>query len=191
METESTVFRYDEKKSDIEEHVYPSEGEITDVELEELTALVKETISEHEMDGNFPQEMLDEAREFLTKDPKQITALEAQSLLHDIRKQRDLLLNDSPYPEVRAVVDPTDDPDVSASTFRSWFIGLVLTVVFTGVNQLFTLRYPTIILYSYVSQVVSYPIGTFMAKVLPTRQFSLFGYRFSFNPGPSIRRSIC
>lgn len=184
METESPVFRYEEKKSDIEEHVYPSEGEITDIELEELTALVKETISEHEMDGNFPQEMLDEAREFLTKDPKQITALEAQSLLQDIRKQRDLLLNDSPYPEVRAVVDPTDDPEVSASTFRSWFIGLVLTVVFTGVNQLFTLRYPTIILYSYVSQVVSYPIGTFMAKVLPTRQFSLFGYRFSFNPGP-------
>ncbi|KAJ5658104.1 OPT oligopeptide transporter [Penicillium longicatenatum] len=184
METESPVFRYDEKKSDVEEHVYPSEGEITDVELEELTALVKETISEHEMDGNFPQEMLDEAREFLAKDPKQITALEAQSLLHDIRKQRDLLLNDSPYPEVRAVVDPVDDPEVSASTFRSWFIGLALTVVFTGVNQLFTLRYPTIILYSYVSQVVSYPIGVFMAKVLPTRQFSLLGWRFSFNPGP-------
>ncbi|KAJ5752388.1 OPT oligopeptide transporter [Penicillium odoratum] len=183
METETPVFHYEEKKSDIEEHVFSSDREVTDIELEELTALVKETLSEHEMDGNFPQEMLDEAREFLAKDPKQITALEAQSPLQDIRKQRDILLNDSPYPEVRAVVDPTDDPTVSANTFRAWFTGLLLTIVFTGVNQLFTLRYPSIFLYSYVSQVVAYPMGKFMEKWLPTRQYSLFGYRFSFNPG--------
>ncbi|KAJ5936413.1 OPT oligopeptide transporter [Penicillium verhagenii] len=184
METETTVYRYEEKKNDIEEHVFPSDGEVTDAELDDLTALVKETIAEHEMDGNFPQEMLDAAREFLAKDPKQITALEAQTLLQEIRHQRDVLLNDSPYPEVRAVVDPIDDPSISSNTFRAWFIGLLLTIVFTGVNQLFTLRYPSIVLTSYVSQVVSYPMGVFMAKILPTRQYSLFGYRFSFNPGP-------
>ena len=183
-EVSSNTFRYEEKKNDIEEHITSSDGEVTDVELSELFDIVRETIAEHEMDGNFPQDMLDAAREFLAKDPKQITAMEAQSLLADIRQQRELLLNDSPYPEVRAVVDPTDDPSISASTFRAWFLGLLLTVVFTGVNQLFTLRYPTIILYSYVSQVVALPLGKGLEKILPTREFSLFGYRFSLNPGP-------
>ncbi|KAJ5088175.1 OPT oligopeptide transporter [Penicillium angulare] len=185
MATEETVvYRYEDKKTGIEEQALPTEGEVTDVELHDLMDLVKETLAEHEMDGNFPQEMLDDAREFLAKDPKQITALEAQALLHDIRLQRELMVNDSPYPEVRAVVDPTDDPSVSANTFRAWFLGVLLTIVFTGVNQLFTLRYPTIFLTSYVSQVVGYPMGTFLAKVLPTRVFSVFGFRFSLNPGP-------
>ncbi|KAJ5716810.1 OPT oligopeptide transporter [Penicillium malachiteum] len=183
-EDPNTPYRYEEKKSEIEEHVFPTEGEITDLELDDLVELLKETLAEHEMDGNFPQEMLDNAREFLAKDVKQITTMEAQSLLREIREQRELLLNDSPYPEVRAVVDPTDDPSISANTFRAWFIGLILTIVFTGVNQLFTLRYPTIFLYSYVSQVVSLPMGQFMAKVLPTREWSFFGYRWSLNPGP-------
>ena len=177
-----TVYGYE--KNDIEEHISTSEGEMTDAELDDLMSILKEALAEHEMDGNFPQEMLNEAREFLAKDPKQISSLDAQSLVRDIRKQRDLLLNDSPYPEVRSVVDPFDDPSISANTFRAWFLGLLLTIVFTGVNQLFTLRYPGITIYSYVSQVVSYPLGVFMHKTLPTRQFSLFRWRFSLNPGP-------
>ncbi|KAJ5127357.1 OPT oligopeptide transporter [Penicillium atrosanguineum] len=185
METKEgeTYVRY-EKNNDIEERAFTTEGEITDVELDDLISLLKETLDEHETDANFPQEMLNEAREFLAKGPKEITNNEAQALLQDIRKQRDLLLNDSPYPEVRAVVDPVDDPSISANTFRAWFIGMLLTIVFTGVNQLFTLRYPYIFLSSYVSQVISYPMGTFLAKVLPSRQFSLLGWRFSLNPGP-------
>lgn len=149
METKDgeTYVRY-EKNNDIEERVFTTEGEVTDVELDDLISLLKETLSEHETDANFPQEMLNEAHEFLAKDPKEITNHEAQSLLQDIRKQRDLLLNDSPYPEVRAVVDPVDDPTISANTFRAWFIGMLLTIVFTGVNQLFTLRYPYIFLSS-------------------------------------------
>lgn len=123
METKDgeTYVRY-EKNNDIEERVFTTEGEVTDVELDDLISLLKETLSEHETDANFPQEMLNEAHEFLAKDPKEITNHEAQSLLQDIRKQRDLLLNDSPYPEVRAVVDPVDDPTISANTFRAWFI---------------------------------------------------------------------
>lgn len=136
------------------------------------------------MDSNFPQEMLDAAREFLAKDPKQINNLEAQPLLQEIRQYRDLLVNDSPYPEVRAVVDPTDDPSISANTFRAWLIGLSLTVVLTAVNQIFMLRYPSIIIYSYVSQVLAHPLGKGLQWLLPTRQSSLFGWAFSVNPGP-------
>ena len=183
MATKEAEVVYRQEKNDVEEKVLPSE-ELTDAELDSLISLLRESVAEHEMDSNFPQEMLNAARDFLAKDPKQISNLEAQALLQDIRKQRDLLLNDSPYPEVRAVVDPTDDPSISANTFRAWFIGLVLTVVFTAVNQIFTLRYPSITIYSYVSQVLAYPLGVGLQWLLPTRQFSIFGRSFSFNPGP-------
>jgi OPT family small oligopeptide transporter len=157
---------------------------VSESELTDTIEVLKEILAEHSLDANYPQELLDRAREFLDRDPDSIQAFDAQALVDDIRRQKDLLLNDSPYPEVRAVVDPFDDPSVSANTFRAWFIGLLLTVVFTGVNQLFALRYPTIMIYSVVSQTVSYPIGAFLAKILPTKTFNFFGWSWSLNPGP-------
>lgn len=35
---------------------------------------------------------------------------------------------DSPFPEVRASVSNTDDPEMPATTARMWFLGLLLTL---------------------------------------------------------------
>jgi OPT oligopeptide transporter protein len=57
-----------------------------------------------------------------------------------------LLVDDSPYPEVRSAVANTDDPDMHSSTFRAWVIGLAFNTLLAGVNQFFYFRYPSILL---------------------------------------------
>ena len=43
----------------------------------------------------------------------------------------------SPYAEVRESVNNTDDPTLPVETFRAYFIGLVLSGIFSCVNQVF------------------------------------------------------
>ncbi|OJZ90815.1 hypothetical protein ASPFODRAFT_179853 [Aspergillus luchuensis CBS 106.47] len=157
---------------------------IDESDLQSLLDQLRQIVAENELDVNFPVQIIAQAREILDADTKHIDLSQLQEVMSDIEKHRDLIENDSPYPEVRAVVDPTDDPEISANTFRAWFLGMIATIVFTGVNQFFTLRYPTIVIYSIVAQLLSYPCGVFMAKTLPTRQWNLFGWKFSLNPGP-------
>ncbi|OOF98977.1 hypothetical protein ASPCADRAFT_127562 [Aspergillus carbonarius ITEM 5010] len=161
-----------------------TETGIDESDLQSLLNQLKHIVAENELDVNFPVHILDQAREILDAETQHVDLSQLHEVITEIGKHRDLIENDSPYPEVRAVVDPTDDPDVSANTFRAWFLGMIATILFTGVNQLFTLRYPTINIYSIVAQLLAYPCGVFMAKTLPTRQWNLFGWKFTLNPGP-------
>ena len=52
--------------------------------------------------------------------------------------------DDSPYPEVRAAVANTDDPDMSCATFRAWFVGLIWAIIIPGLDQFFFFRYPSV-----------------------------------------------
>ncbi|KIO28856.1 hypothetical protein M407DRAFT_21935 [Tulasnella calospora MUT 4182] len=52
------------------------------------------------------------------------------------------LEEDSPYPEVRASVSNTDDPEMPCLTFRMWAIGLPLCFSMNAANTYFGLRYP-------------------------------------------------
>lgn len=45
------------------------------------------------------------------------------------------------YPDVQASVADTDE-DVPVNTFRAWFLGVVSTIVLTGLNQFFQLHSP-------------------------------------------------
>lgn len=49
-----------------------------------------------------------------------------------------LIQSNSPYAEVRAVVDNTDDPSTPCSTVRSWTIGILFSVILAFVNQVGT-----------------------------------------------------
>lgn len=44
----------------------------------------------------------------------------------------------------------------------------------TGVNQFFSMRYPSVTITSLVAQLVSYPVGCFFAKALPIMKIRLF-----------------
>lgn len=69
------------------------------------------------------------------------------------------------------------------NTFRAWFLefsspswALELIIAF--------LRCPGIYFYTVVAQLLSYPCGLFLARVLPTTPINAFGKNFSLNPGP-------
>ncbi|KAK7427607.1 hypothetical protein QQZ08_005882 [Neonectria magnoliae] len=93
-------------------------------------------------------------------------------------------IEDSPYDEVRAIVPPVDDPELPVNTFRAWFLGIVSTIVFSGMLQFFQLHSPPIFLASYLVIIVTLPVGHFMARVLPEKTLNVLSWRFSLNPGP-------
>jgi hypothetical protein len=48
--------------------------------------------------------------------------------------------DESPYPEVRAAVASVDDPSMPVNTFRTWFLGILFTLLVSGLNQVFAFR---------------------------------------------------
>ncbi|KAI5825925.1 OPT superfamily oligopeptide transporter [Schizophyllum commune Tattone D] len=80
---------------------------------------------------------------------------------------------DSPYPEVRASVSNIDDPDMPALTLRTWFIGLLLSLVSGGLNTFFNFRQPAPSIISLVLLLIAYPIGRFFAFCLPITTYRI------------------
>lgn len=138
---------------------------------EEATFHLKNLKAEHHWDPNLPDEIFEEIDEALGTTDKNVQA--------DVAKE---LENDSPYPEVRAAVANYDEGG-HTNTFRAWAIGLVLTTICSGLNMLFSMRQPYIVIPSYVAQVVAYPIGLAWMKVMPNKTVSIFGYKVQLNPG--------
>ena len=89
--------------------------------------------------------------------------------------------DNSPFPEVRANVPNTDDMSTPVNTFRAWFLGIIFTMLGAGINQFFSMRYPSVQISSLVAQLVAFPIGRGLAKVLPIKTVSLFGHKFLLN----------
>ncbi|KAJ7462813.1 glutathione transporter [Mycena galericulata] len=100
--------------------------------------------------------------------------------------------DESPYPEVRAAVASVDDPLMPINTFRMWFLGIFLTILLAGINQVFELRAPSVFITGIVGQLISLPMGKFLQWILPSTQFKTFNYVWSFNPGPfNIKEHVC
>jgi hypothetical protein len=76
---------------------------------------------------------------------------------HGARRSLMRYMQNSPYTEVRAVVDNHDDPNMPASTFRSWFIGTLFVAAAASINQFFSIRYPGIGISSDVAQLLCVP----------------------------------
>jgi hypothetical protein len=104
-------------------------------------------------------------------------------LIDEMKLEAALITVNSPYAEVRAVVDNTDDPAILSSTIRAWIIGCFFSLVLAACNQLFSIRQPAITVQSNVAQLLAYPFGKLMEKTLPDVGFTLWGIRHSLNPG--------
>ncbi|KAL4749529.1 hypothetical protein BDW72DRAFT_178027 [Aspergillus terricola var. indicus] len=130
----------------------------------------------HHWDPNLPDEVVDEVNDALHATDKD----RRQSIVAS-------LLENSPYPEVRAAVPNIDEGGYS-NTFRAWAIGMFLATVGSALNMLFSMRQPYIIIPSYVAQVVAYPIGVAWAKVMPHKTIRLFGMTVNLNPGPYSKK---
>lgn len=93
--------------------------------------------------------------------------------------------------EVAASISTTDDPSILALTFRSWFLGLLFTCLLSFVNQFFWYRTSPLFVGTLVAQLLTYPIGKAMAKILPYRKFKIFRWSFTLNPGPFTIKEHC
>ncbi|GAA5939782.1 uncharacterized protein JCM15063_005285 [Sporobolomyces koalae] len=99
---------------------------------------------------------------------------------------------DSPYAEVRASVSNIDDPEMPVLTLRVWLIGLLFCIIISALNTFFALRYPAPLITPIVTQILSFPIGKLLARLLPIQAYRFpnwsrrYGFpdQFSFNPGP-------
>lgn len=137
----------------------------------------------HSADPNFPIAILDKISEFLNnKDifehPEMYT-----DLIFEMKTEAALISHNSPYAEVRAVVGNTDDVNIPCSTIRSWVIGIGFVVLLAFINQLFSIRQPSITVTANVAQLLCYPVAKFFEATLPDWGFTLFGTRHSLNPG--------
>jgi hypothetical protein len=93
--------------------------------------------------------------------------------------------------DVAANVSNKDDPTMSVLTFRSWSLGLLFTCLLSFVNQFFWYRTSPLFVGTLVAQLLTYPLGKAMAKMLPSRKFTIFRWSFTLNPGPFTIKEHC
>jgi hypothetical protein len=129
----------------------------------------------HEHDQNFPQTILERIQEFLSDPDVWDNPMKHHELIHEMKLEALLVTENSPYAEVRAVVENTDDPDMPSFTFRTWFIGIIFCAIGALINQLFSLRQPPITITSEVAQLLAFPAGKFCDKVFPDWGFTFRG----------------
>ncbi|KAK9243528.1 OPT oligopeptide transporter protein-domain-containing protein [Lipomyces tetrasporus] len=150
--------------------------------LEESLALLKEAAEYYKEDVNFPEDMMMRIKILLLGE--QISGMDPFYYQLEARLQAALIKFDSPYPEVRAVIRPTDDPSMPCETFRAYVVGIFWVCCASFINQMYHERQPSITLNATVLQVLIYPSGKFIAKSLPNWNVNIFGWKFPLNPGP-------
>jgi OPT family oligopeptide transporter len=64
-------------------------------------------------------------------------------------------------------VPEVDDPDMPVNTLRMWFLGIVFTIIGSGINQFFSLRYPSVHIVALVAELLAFPCGVVLAKIFP------------------------
>lgn len=87
-------------------------------------------------------------------------------------EEGDYAADTSPFPAVRAVVPETDDKEIPVNTLRAWVLGIVFVFLGAGVNQFFSLRYPGVRIVSLVAELIAFPLGVILAKILPISRFN-------------------
>ncbi|ORY63916.1 OPT oligopeptide transporter protein-domain-containing protein [Pseudomassariella vexata] len=151
--------------------------------LEEIRPLLEKVLIIHEHDPNFPWSIIQRIKAFLGNDAVFDNPEKHAVLIEEMKLEAALITVNSPYSEVRAVVDNHDDVNTPCGTIRAWIIGAFFATVLAFINQLFSIRQPAITVQANVAQLLAYPIGKFCEKTLPDIGFTLGGIRHSLNPG--------
>ncbi|KAK7203960.1 OPT oligopeptide transporter protein-domain-containing protein [Myxozyma melibiosi] len=155
---------------------------VVDMEVEKGIQILQETYANHFDDVNFPSDDLEYVR-ILSLGYEHFQGDLATYEL-DVKVMAALIDSHSPYPEVRAVCDPFDDPTIPVETFRVYVLGIVWVGIGSFVNEFFQQRQPSLTISSTAIQLLLYPCGKLWAKIVPDWGFTFRGTRVSLNPGP-------
>ena len=110
----------------------------------------------HKHDQNFSADMLYKIEDFIANEEAILANPEAYSeIINEVKLEALLVTDNSPYPQVRAVVSTDDDPDMPSLTFRTWVIGIILMSGAAAVNGLFENRQPQINLGAITLQILA------------------------------------
>jgi len=138
-----------------EEDLEEIETKLGSMTLDATMDIMRQVLLLHEHDQNFPGAVLQKIK-FFTQDEDVVAnpAMHAE-LIREMKLEAILVTENSPYAEVRAVVDNTDDVDLPVGTPRAWFIGLLFVIGGAFINQLFAVRQPAITVTANVAQLLA------------------------------------
>ena len=70
-------------------------------------------------------------------------------------------------------------------------MGTLWNIFLAAANSVFSFRTNALFVPSTFANLLSYPMGILLARVLPAREFNMCGLRWSLNPGPfSIKEHV-
>lgn len=155
---------------------------IMEMTNEHAVEILLQAIEYHENDPNFAQETMEKIK-LLVPGPK-LSELDPSEYDFDLKAEAVIIHYHSPYPEVRSVTEPFDDPNAPFETFRAYFLGLIFMAGCTAINTFFSPRQPSIQIAANVLQLLIWPCGSAWAKIMPDWGVTIHGTRHSLNPGP-------
>ncbi|KAK9385885.1 OPT oligopeptide transporter protein-domain-containing protein [Lipomyces mesembrius] len=148
----------------------------------EAMEVLREAVEYHEDDYNFPAHTLEKMHLLLAGEEEY--GMDHESYVLDLLLEATLMKFHSPYPEVRAICDPMDDVNLPVETIRAYVLGILWVAIGSFINELFSFRQPSLTIRAPAIQILLYPCGKLLEKILPDKGFTLFGKRHSLNPGP-------
>ncbi|KAI3559083.1 OPT oligopeptide transporter [Colletotrichum abscissum] len=184
------LHRLNSEEEAFESHLNVTEDDLIEAKavaatlsLEGVRKMMETVLRIHNRDPNFPHSVLMKIHEFLDNQDVFERPEKHEQLIWEMKLEAALITNNSPYAEVRAVVDNKDDPSLPCGTIRAWTIGVFFSVFLAFINQLFSIRQPLISIESNVAQLLAFPLGKAWEKFMPNTIFSVFGYKIPLNPG--------
>ncbi|KAK9472937.1 OPT oligopeptide transporter protein-domain-containing protein [Dipodascopsis tothii] len=154
---------------------------VIQLSVESALEILEKTIKEHYDDVNFPTDTLTRIQAILAGPEAYGEDIKTYEL--DARLEASVIEYHSPYPEVRAVTDPFDDPTIPVETIRAYVLGAIWVAIGSFVNEFFYERQPRLTLQATVLQLFLFPCGK-LTQLLPDWGFKFMGTRYSVNPGP-------
>lgn len=170
---------------------------IDEISVDEALRILREVIVDHADDVNFPSSdyrlikllvstiPTTEFESHVSEQIKENNKSGTNSFWAiQVKLEAVLIAFHSPYPEVRAIVDPIDDPSVPAETFRVYVIALFWTAIGSIINNFFVHRLPRVFLSTSTVQLILLPSGKLWEKVVPQNKIiTIFGRPININPG--------
>lgn len=77
--------------------------------------------------------------------------------------------DNSPYPQVRASVPPTDNTTLSINTPRMWTLSILFSILGSATNLFFSLRYPSVAITPVIALLLVHPLGLLWDYLLKRR----------------------
>lgn len=184
---------------------YPEEDFNNLIKLVELNEKYKE--DDHSNDGSIDEQVVLNEKDVMNKNDTTIIQteishhdLEIDNSLSDygnynswafsVKLESVLIHYYSPYPEVRAVTDPIDDPSIPVETIRSYTLAFIWIIIGSGINEFFYHRQPSITITTAVIQLLLYPCGKLWELSVPDWGFKIRNKRISLNPGPFTSKEM-